>query len=653
MLGAKRWAAGVSVIALFLGLLSVRLVALEADPAPSLSADFLTDEGWWTRNARQTALFGTAPLDQYNPGLYSAPVYNAILTTAFRLAGVSFATARFVSALSACLTLLILGWLVLRVSGRRAALWTVSLLGFSAPCVLHNRTAFVESTLVLMLAGTFAATFFGLDKREWLVLAGALAALTLWTKPTGAHICALPILAVLLLPRGRSTRRRVGLALFLAGLLLGSLLPVLGVVLPHARDWLATNWHLTRSYGGLSLTSLPTGVLLFPRNQFWAEIAPVSLWLFEIHLRRPAPRSRLPIGEWEVRLRSLAGWWFILAAASTMIFAYQPQRRMLTLLPPLCLLLAFSFARNASEREIGPGEAARKEPLPPIARWIRIALLLWPTASLAWGGWVSWRVLGAGLPPRWALGGQVGGTSAALLLTAALILSLVLARTCETGSRMKALEAALARLAAGYFLWALLRWGGMRSKEFFGTSDTSLLVSDVAVAVVVLGAAVVELLRAILPDQRVNSTGRSLPFLRLSKIPAFVAAFAVGNVPMLLCLAYPSYTMGDVGRRVEEAISPRKVLVGPFADTVGLETGLRTVEARPHFGMNVSPFTTWPGAVLVTAVRHELQLGEDVPSWAPESTEAILDLPLCPNPWTHEPRFILRLRVAGGESPLP
>jgi 4-amino-4-deoxy-L-arabinose transferase-like glycosyltransferase len=630
-----------------LGSAALRFIDLQADPAPSIPADILTDEGWWSRNARQAALFGATPLDEFNPALYSAPVYNAVLTLAFRAGGVSFATARAVAASAGMLALVIAGLLSLRYSGHRAAVWTVVLLGFAGPYVLHNRTAFVESFLIFMLMATVAATAAGVRKGGWYFVAGALAALTFWTKPNAAYILALPVLTVLFPPGGRSARWRGSLAILLLGAGLGSLPLVLLVVGPHWQDWLATNQLLSKSYVGSVWTALPTGLLLFPRNQFWGDAAPVAALCFGSCLMSFRTRERGSYQEpREVWLSRLASWWFALAAVSTMILPYQPVRRMLTLLPPLCLLAGLAMARRRRGSPSREG-STRPEKVPaPLRRWIEVLLLLWPVTSLLWGGWVASKVLWAALPARWALGGQVGGVSAALLLLATVFAAAVLARTSHTEVAYDKCISCLTRLAGAYPLWLLLRWASGRWKEFGGASDAALLVPDIAVALAILGLSAWMLRFQTRGSKRGHGARSQLGWQAIIARPAvFGVIFAVANTAMLLCLGFPSYTMGEMGARVESIVPRDTVLVGSFADAVGFETGLQTVEVRPHFEMNEDPFQRWPDAILVTAVRHELQLGEHVPGWAPSGTVPILDLPLCPDPWTGEPRFILRLRA--------
>ena len=47
-----------AVFLVFLGAASIRLMDLRADPPPTLSHDFISDEAWWARNARTTPFSG-------------------------------------------------------------------------------------------------------------------------------------------------------------------------------------------------------------------------------------------------------------------------------------------------------------------------------------------------------------------------------------------------------------------------------------------------------------------------------------------------------------------------------------------------------------------------------------------------------------------
>jgi 4-amino-4-deoxy-L-arabinose transferase-like glycosyltransferase len=646
---------------LALTLLTAHFVNLGADPAPSVPADVLTDEGWWCRNARQRILFGTTPIDEFNQALYAAPVYDALLTASFSVGGLSFASARAVSAAAGLLTLVAVGWLVHALAGRREAVWSVLLLGFSAPYLLHNRTAFVEPFLILLITLTVAATAAGLRNGYWFGLAGVFAALAFWTKPNSLYICALPLLAALFPPSGTPVHRRRSLLLFAGGMAAVSLPLALLVIAPDAREWLATNWLISRAYTGSNWASLPVGILAFPRNRLWGELAPVAalcfgvfLWSIRATARGNGPRWGREILPW------LATRWLILAVLTTMAFPYQPIRRTLTLLPPICLLGALALVRLGRSPTATRQVPRPPDPPSPSKRWLLFLLLLWPTASLLWGAIAAGTVYLRGAPPRWALGGNIGYLSAAGILLATVLLASWMSHRCRTAASYEARIDLLSTVAGLYPCWMGLRWILARWGEFSGGSHAALLLADIfAGALIPLVAAwsVGRLARRAardLPGSRtpgaIDRPSRPGWLTRIAALPIFAALFAIGNVPSLLSLASPSFTMRDAGPRIEGALPRDSVLVGPFADTVGLETGLQTVEVRPHHRMNESPFEKWPLAVLVTAVRHELQLGEHIPPWAPRDTAPVLDLPLCPNPWTGVPRFILRFRAASGSA---
>jgi hypothetical protein len=626
-----------------------RFVNLGADPAPSVPAEVLTDEGWWWRNARQAVLFGATPLDEFNQAIHVAPVHDALLTLAFSTGGVSFESARIVSAAAGVLTIVALLWIVGSFSDRRVAFWCAILLGFSAPFLLHNRTAFVESTLILVISLTVASTGAALKRPLFFALAGAFTALAFWTKPNAAYIGALPILAAIRPPSGIPARAGRSILIFGGGLALVFLPIAALVVAPDPRAWFDTNRLIAEGYATGGWASLPAGILSFPRNRFWGEAAPIAalgaaMLLMEL---RQAPGSAGRSGPEEI-IAWLARRWLVLASLGAMVLPYQPIRKMLTLLPPLCLLAAHFLARRPRGHEppgggSGPGHAAS-----PVRLWLTSLLLIWPTASLVWGGVVVVTVLHRGAPPRWALGGDLGQLSAIAIIAGSILLATWAARALQTAAAQGAWTATLATVAGSYPLWMAMRWILGRWGEFGGDPWMPALRGDLIMTIGIVPLAAAALLRFARARRAEFSADPAPPrWPRLIASPGtFLVLFGLANVPSLLALARPSWSMRNGSWEIERALPPGSVLVGPFADTLGLETSLHTVEARPHFHMNAKPFERWPDAALLTAARHELVAGgETLPPWAPPDLEPILDLPLCPNPWTGRARFVLRLRA--------
>ena len=56
------------LVLIILGAAAIRLVALNADPPPSMSYTFVSDEAWWVHNARNRVLFGNWVLDDFDQG---------------------------------------------------------------------------------------------------------------------------------------------------------------------------------------------------------------------------------------------------------------------------------------------------------------------------------------------------------------------------------------------------------------------------------------------------------------------------------------------------------------------------------------------------------------------------------------------------------
>ena len=85
------------------------------------------DEGAWTHNARNRALFGVWQTDNWNP-LYIAPVFTALEYASFATFGVGTWQARLVSEAAGCAAVLLLGLGVARIGGAAAGVMAALLL---------------------------------------------------------------------------------------------------------------------------------------------------------------------------------------------------------------------------------------------------------------------------------------------------------------------------------------------------------------------------------------------------------------------------------------------------------------------------------------------------------------------------------------------
>lgn len=183
---------------------ALRVLALDADPPPSMSPDFVSDEAWWAHNARNRALFGKWVLDDFNQGIFAAPVHTALARLSFAAGGVSLKQTRLVSALSGLGTIGLAGLMLWRALGFWSGMAGMVILTFDYLMLSYDRTGFVEPVPALLM--TLAATL-TLGPREHLIslfLAGVVAVLALFAKANAVFFVPVPI--VFLLVRRTTTR---------------------------------------------------------------------------------------------------------------------------------------------------------------------------------------------------------------------------------------------------------------------------------------------------------------------------------------------------------------------------------------------------------------------------------------------------------------
>lgn len=160
--------------------------ALDADPSRMLWRDFITDEGWWTAEARDRVLFGDWVTDDYNQGL-AVPAASWAWRLGFEALGVTLLAARVPSLLAALLVLLLLGRM-LRRDESSAPVLGVLLLASSLPFAMHARIAMPEMPSLL---GIVAAWWLlGGNRRGASLLAGLAFGLALSAKASA--VVALP-----------------------------------------------------------------------------------------------------------------------------------------------------------------------------------------------------------------------------------------------------------------------------------------------------------------------------------------------------------------------------------------------------------------------------------------------------------------------------
>src|SRR4051794_37299805 len=104
------------------------------------------DEGAWTHNARNKALYGAWVQDQWNP-VYVAPVFTGLEYLSFEALGVGLRQARLVSQVAGVISVLLLALGMRRVAGDAAGLFGGALLATNYVYVIYDRAALMEALM--------------------------------------------------------------------------------------------------------------------------------------------------------------------------------------------------------------------------------------------------------------------------------------------------------------------------------------------------------------------------------------------------------------------------------------------------------------------------------------------------------------------------
>jgi hypothetical protein len=136
------------------------------------------------------------------------PLYPAILALFAQREWVFFTTAKLLNLFIATLALLVVFWIVKRISGVHAALFTVFLLSHTDYFLEGATKVIVEPLLVLLMFVTWFLLWEGREAVRWWGLAGMGAGLVYLAKGTGQIVLIVFILAAVLIYRTKVFRQR-------------------------------------------------------------------------------------------------------------------------------------------------------------------------------------------------------------------------------------------------------------------------------------------------------------------------------------------------------------------------------------------------------------------------------------------------------------
>jgi 4-amino-4-deoxy-L-arabinose transferase-like glycosyltransferase len=354
-IGGRR---GFALALLAIAALSVllRVVFLTADP-PWHAPVGVTwhDEGAWTHNARNRALYGLWRTDEWNP-VFIAPVFTLLEYFSFSAFGVGFWQARLVSAVMGVASVVLLGLGVRRLAGAPAGLIAAALLATNYVHVMFSRAALMEATMVGFLVASWYCYVRASTSAVWGVPAGICALLAYFTKAAAVfYVGALGLDAMWAIVLARRTRDPSGAsaALFtLAGLGLAGIVSLAMLAGPQWAEYWFYNWQVSVTRKPIyTARALLDRASWFPIiHDFFTRMWLVMLVAFAAALNAVARwRERAP-GE---RLLVL---WLVLGAAELVLHDLGNERRLVFLVPALAGLAALLLGRD--RRLLDPSIAA-------------------------------------------------------------------------------------------------------------------------------------------------------------------------------------------------------------------------------------------------------------------------------------------------------
>jgi 4-amino-4-deoxy-L-arabinose transferase-like glycosyltransferase len=365
---ARRWGAWLAIAILATVL---RGIFPTADPPWRTTVGVVWhDEGAWTHNARNRALWGTWRTDDWNP-LYIAPVFTGLEYASFAAFGVGTWQARLAPMTLGVVAVLALGLGVARVGGRRAGLAAAILLATNYVGTMYDRAAIMEGPMAAAIVVSWWAFAKAQDRPAWGAAAGVAAIAAYFIKAAAVFfVGALGLTAVIAVAwpgAGGAARRAAGLWT-LAGLTAAGLIALATFVGPDWTEYRFYNWQMSVTRKpSYDLASIVTRVSWFPvlhdlLSRMWLVVA---LSLAAV-ITRALDWWRRPPAE------QLLVLWVGVGVLELLLHDVGNERRFVFLIPAFTALAALALD---ADRALVPAW------LGPLKPWQR--LLLWPVGVYA------------------------------------------------------------------------------------------------------------------------------------------------------------------------------------------------------------------------------------------------------------------------------
>ena len=354
-LSARTFAAGLIAI-LLLGA-ALRFSFPTADPPWRTTVGVVWhDEGAWTHNARNRALFGEWRLDAWNP-MFVAPVFTALEYGSFATFGVGTWQARLVSQIGGMLAVLLLGLGVARMGvgaggGRLAGLIAAAWLATNYVYVMYDRAAIMESLMAAFVVFGWYGYVRAQREPMWGLFAGAAAILAYFTKAAAIFfVAALGVTCLwsLVFERDREGNfARKAASWTLAGLTIAGLIALATFVIPWWTEYRFYNWQMSVTRKpSYDLRSILDRITWFPIlhdvfTRMWFVWA-VGLIAWVVSLARF--RDLQPAE----RLLTL---WIGIGGLELLIHDVGNERRFVFLIPALIAIASLAITRLAVPRQL-------------------------------------------------------------------------------------------------------------------------------------------------------------------------------------------------------------------------------------------------------------------------------------------------------------
>ena len=315
------------------------------------------DEGAWTHNARNRALFGAWVQDAWNP-VYIAPVFTGLEYLSFEAFGVGLRQARLVSEAAGVISVLLLALGVRRIAGPAAGLFAGALLATNYVYVMYDRAAIMEALMAAFMVASWYCAVRSRRQPAYGALAGVCAALAFFTKAAAAAYVGALVLALVLdvvppkseiPPKGGSYTRSGVVSAFRRNLwLLGGLALSFGLigaffVLPHWSDYQFYNWEVSVTRKpSYDVRSIIDRVTWFPIvhdtfSRMWGALCfgVLGAWSVARGWRRAGEAERLLL------------LWVGIGTLELLLHDDGNERRFVFLIPALVALASLVLARGA------------------------------------------------------------------------------------------------------------------------------------------------------------------------------------------------------------------------------------------------------------------------------------------------------------------